>query len=77
MVRVLQPGLPLDYRVLLAGYVPDYVYDFGAMDTISMPFAALRQLPDRTWAARQASTDPEFSRKIRDGVPVPQYKHLA
>ncbi len=29
MVRVLQPGLPLNYRVLLSGYVPDYVYDLG------------------------------------------------
>jgi hypothetical protein len=69
MVRALQPGLPLDYRALLSGYVPDYVYDLGALDT-GMPFAALR---DRSHIGGKAeSTDPEFSRKIRAGVPIPQ-----
>ncbi len=41
MVRALQPGLPLDYRVLLSGYVPDYVYDLDGLDT-RLPFEALR-----------------------------------
>jgi hypothetical protein len=68
MVRTLQPGLPLDYRVLLAGYVPNYVYDLGRLDT-SIPFEALR---DRSHVWGKAnSTDPDFSRKIREGVPSP------
>ena len=41
MVRTLQPSLPMDYRVLLAGYLPDYVYDLGRLDT-SIPFEVLR-----------------------------------
>jgi hypothetical protein len=69
MVRALQPGLPLDYRVLLSGYVPDYVYDLGALDT-SAPFVALRQRSHL--GGKPASIDPDFSRKIRDGVPTPQ-----
>jgi hypothetical protein len=68
MVRALQPGLPLDYRVLLAGYVPDYVYDLGRLDT-SIPFEALR---DQSHIRGKAdSTDSEFSRKIREDVPAP------
>lgn len=27
LIRVLEPGLPLDFRILLSGYLPDYVYD--------------------------------------------------
>ena len=69
MVRALQPDLPLDYRMLLTGYVPDYVYDHGGLDD-RMPFVTLRErshIKDRA-----ESTDSEFSRKIRDGVPVPR-----
>jgi hypothetical protein len=69
MVRALHPGLPLDYRVLLTGYVPDYVYDLGGLDT-HVPFQALR---DRSHIRGKAdSIDPDFSRKIREGVPKPE-----
>jgi Domain of unknown function (DUF4105) len=68
MVRVLQPDLPLDYRMLLSGYVPDYVYDRGGLDT-GLSFAALRELSHIGGKAN--STDPDFSRKIRAGVPIP------
>jgi hypothetical protein len=68
MVRVLQPDLPLDYRMLLSGHGPDYVYDRGGLDT-GLSFAALR---DRSHIGGKAdSTDPDFSRKIRAGVPIP------
>ena len=66
IVRTLQPSLPLDYRVLLAGYLPDYVYDLGRLDT-SIPFEVLR---NRSHIGGKAdSSDPEFSKKIREGVP--------
>jgi hypothetical protein len=69
MVRALQPGLPLDYRLLLTGYVPDYVYDLGGLDT-RVAFQALR---DRSHIRGKAdSIDPDFSRKIREGVPKPE-----
>jgi hypothetical protein len=68
MVRAVQPGLPLDYRILLAGYVPQFVYDRGAM-AAGIPFEALR---DRSHIRGKAlSTDPDFSRMIRQGVPGP------
>jgi hypothetical protein len=69
MVIALEPGLPLDYRILLTGYVPDYVYDHGGLDT-RLPFVTIRERSHIK--GRAESTDPDFSRKIRDGVPVPR-----
>jgi hypothetical protein len=69
MVRVIHPGLPLDARVLISGYLPDYVYDLGATDT-SMPFERLREAAKIRARALQADADPAFSVRIREGVPV-------
>lgn len=69
MARALQPDLPLDYRLLLAGYVPDYVHDRGGLDT-RVPFQTLRDLSHIK--GRASSTDPDFSRLIRVGVPDPK-----
>jgi hypothetical protein len=70
MVHTLRPGLPLDYRVLLSGYLPNYAYDVGATDT-SMPFEQLRALSRIHDKAMQADGDPDYSRLVRVGIPVP------
>ena len=70
MARVIHPGLPLDARVVLAGYLPNYAYAVGATDT-SMPFEKLRELARIHDKAAQADTDPNFSARIREGIPVP------
>jgi hypothetical protein len=70
MVRVIHPGLPLDYRVILAGYLPDYAYAVGALDT-DLPFARLRELAKIHDNAIRADKDPDFSAKIRERVPKP------
>jgi hypothetical protein len=70
LVRAIHPSLPLDPRVLLSGYLPDYVYDLGALDT-SMPFPRLRELSHIHDKATLADADPDFSALIRDGVPKP------
>ena len=71
MVRVIHPGLPLDIRVLLSGYLPDYAYDLGATDT-SLSFERLRELAKIHEKAMQADADPLFSARIREGIPVPR-----
>lgn len=71
MVRVIHPGLPMDVRVLLSGYLPNYAYDLGATDT-SVPFETLRNLAKIDNRAVQADADPEFSARIREGVPIPR-----
>ena len=70
MVRVIHPGLPLDARVVLAGYLPNYAYDLGATDT-SISFEKLRELAKIHDKAVRADALPNFSAKIREGIPVP------
>jgi hypothetical protein len=70
MVRTVHPGLPLDPRVLLSGYLPDYVYDLGATNT-AMPLDELRRLSKISARALQVGDDQAFSQKIREQVPVP------
>ena len=71
MVRVIHPGLPLDIRVLLSGYLPNYAYDLGATDT-SVSFERLREIAKIHDNAVQADTDPLFSARIREGIPIPR-----
>jgi hypothetical protein len=71
MVRVIHPGLPIDMRILLSGYLPNYAYDLGATDT-SMPFEELRTLSRIRDRAVRADSDPGFSAKIREGLPIPR-----
>jgi hypothetical protein len=71
MVRAIHPGLPLDPRILLTGYLPEYAYDLGALD-LRVPFDTLRNLSRIHDNALRADTDPAFSRKIREGIPSPQ-----
>ena len=67
IVRALNPGLPFDYRILLTGYLPNYVYDLGRLDS-GIPFEILR---DRSHIGGKAnSTDPDFSQKIRGSIGV-------
>jgi hypothetical protein len=71
LVRALSDELPLDWRVLLSGYFPDYACDLGALDT-SLPFATLKaqsMINDRAQAADQAA---DFSARIRQGLPMPE-----
>src|SRR5690242_1349180 len=71
MVRVIHPGVPMDVRVLLSGYLPNYAYDLGATDT-SVSFERLRETAKIHDKAVQADADPLFSARIREGIPVPR-----
>jgi hypothetical protein len=56
--------------VLLNGYLPEYAYRNGTLDN-SMPWPELNRLCDIKEAGRRAYDSPDFSRIIREGVPVP------
>jgi hypothetical protein len=71
MVRVIHPGVPMDARVFFTGYLPNYAYDLGATDT-SVSFEKLRELSKIQDKAAQADADPNFSARIREGVPAPR-----
>jgi len=61
---------PLSWKILLSGYVPDYLYDLGRIDT-SMPFAELEKISLVNARAHAADKDHAFSQRIREGLPKP------
>lgn len=70
LARRLDPGLPLDWRVLVSGYLPDYLYDIGALSH-QVPLGELRKLGSIDARAKAAGDSPDFSTLIRVGVPGP------
>jgi len=61
---------PLSWKILLSGYVPDYLYEKARIDT-SMPFPELEKLSLVNARAHAADKDPDFSQRIRAGLPKP------
>jgi hypothetical protein len=61
---------PLSWKVLLSGYVPDYLYELGRLD-MARPFAELEKLSLVNARAHAADRDPAFSQRIREGLPHP------
>jgi hypothetical protein len=70
LTRALSGKVPLDWRVLLSGYFPEYAYDLGSLDT-SLPFAELKTISLINDQAHTADQDPGFSARIREGLPRP------
>lgn len=68
IARLINPGLPLDYRLLLSGYFAAYAYDHDALAGRGT-FPQLEGPGRITARARAADRDPAFSRVIRRGVP--------
>ena len=68
--RVNPGSAPLSWKVLLSGYVPQYAYELGRLDT-SRPFPDLERVSRVNDRARAADRDPAFSQKIRQGLPMP------
>jgi hypothetical protein len=68
--RVNQGGLPLSWKVLLSGYIPQYLYERAGIDT-SLPFEALKHRSRINAAAQAADDAPDFSQRIRAGLPAP------
>ncbi len=74
VTRMVETGIPLDWRVLFSGYFPNYAYDHQALDQ-SLPFDILLEKAKFSQRGQAADSLPsaEFSRAIRAGVPgIPQ-----
>lgn len=70
MMRAVGATVPLDYRLIVNGYLPDYAHDQGALD----PDLKMQQLRDASHIAERAKADglsENFSQAIRAGVPSP------
>jgi len=70
MMRAVGDAVPLDWRLIVNGYLPEYAYDRGALDT-RLPLSTLRELAHIDDRARKSGLSPDFSRLIRVGVPSP------
>ncbi|WMD22731.1 DUF4105 domain-containing protein [Achromobacter seleniivolatilans] len=64
MVRAIVPGLPLDRRILLSGYLPEYLYEQGGLDA-SQPLDVLRERAYIGKLDAPGADAIDFSRRIR------------
>ena len=68
----MNPGSPpLSWKILLSGYVPEYLYRLGRLDT-TKPFSELERLSHVNARAHAADKDAAFSQRIREGLPQPR-----
>lgn len=75
MMQRIIGDLPLDYRLLASGYLPNYVYDLGGLDN-HYDFATLKRMgyisrrANATLREAQRIDSVAFSRAIRVGIPA-------
>jgi hypothetical protein len=67
MMKRIVGYLPMDYRILFSGYLPEYVYRVGGLDN-RYPFAELRARGHISERARKADRSGAFSADIRQGI---------
>ena len=68
----VNPGhLPFSWKILLSGYVPEYLYESGSLAT-RLPFDQLQQQAHINPVAQAADQSPDFSQRIRATVEKPQ-----
>lgn len=68
IARLIDPGLPLDYRLLLSGWFAEYVHDQGGL-LPGYDMTTLRRMGHVTERARAAGDAPDFFERIRAGMP--------
>jgi hypothetical protein len=65
----VNPGhIPYSWKILFSGYAPEYAYERGRLER-SLPFEELKQRGHINRAAQDADKAPDFSQRIRIGVP--------
>jgi hypothetical protein len=62
------PNAKWDWRIIVNGLIDEMVYNNGSMDR-SLPFAELKARSHINARARAADKDPQFSVRIREGLP--------
>jgi hypothetical protein len=68
MMRHIVGYLPFDYRLLLSGYLPSYIYKVGGLDT-RYTLEQLRAFGRITDRARESDRSESFPADIRKGIP--------
>ena len=70
MMRAVTSSIPFDWRIILTGHLPSYLYEHGAVDT-RIPLEELRRRADMTSRVDASLNEVEFSSRLRVGVPAP------
>jgi len=70
IMRAAGGTFPLDWRLVVNGFLPGYLYDHRVVVT-TMPLAELIERAAISEKARAADQSPDFSQAIRVGVPSP------
>lgn len=70
--RVNPDHLPLNWKMLVSGYLPEFLYDQGRLSAGGLPFAELQQQAHVNARAHAADGATDFSRRIREEIaPLP------
>jgi hypothetical protein len=72
MMKRIVGHLPLSYRLLFSGYLPEYVYRVGGLDR-RYSLDELRALGRITDRAKKSDRSENFSADIRQGIPAAGY----
>ena len=67
LVRMTGQRVPLDWRILVSGHVPEFLYR-ARLIANDRPFAEIKRAADITEAAKAAIDAPDFSARIRKRV---------
>ncbi|UWS06607.1 Lnb N-terminal periplasmic domain-containing protein [Phaeobacter inhibens] len=70
MIRTIVQDVPLDWRVLANGYLPEYAHDQGVL-AAGYSTEELRKRGSITARAQGQGITPDYSAMIREGVPAP------
>jgi hypothetical protein len=70
IVRAAGGTFPLDWRLVVNGFLPGYLYDHRVVVT-TIPLAELMARAAISEKAKAADQSPDFSQAIRVGVPSP------
>jgi hypothetical protein len=68
--RVNSGHLPFSWKILLSGYLPEYIYESGGLNT-KIPFERLREQAHINAIAQQLDKSPDFSQGIRAQLDKP------
>ncbi len=67
----VNPGhLPFSWKILLSGYLPEYIYESNGLVT-RLPFEELQRLAHINPVAQAADQSPDFSQRIRANIEKP------
>ena len=60
-------SVPLNWKILVSGYAPEYLYEQGRLEATGLSFPELHERAHVNARAQAADKAPDFSRRIRAG----------